>query len=251
MRIIFCGYSRASLECLYQLMGNYDIESPDVMIFTHDTSENGEFIKHLKVNNFKFTYENINNSYDLIREFNPDYLLSIYYRYIISTDILDIVNYKAMNLHPSLLPAYRGTKSSVWAILNNEKYTGVSFHYMDSGIDTGRIILKKEIIIKEGDTAYSLYHKLIGVFSSHFCKAFDLLITNYNGVEQKGHPSYYSRKLPYEGKMKINGLNLDDAWRFVRAMYFPPHEGAIFILKDGSEVEINSIESLHHYIGVL
>jgi len=219
------------------------------MVFTHDTSENEGFVKHLKINNIRLTYKNVNSSLDLIREFCPDCLLSIYYRYIVSVDILNIVNHKAMNLHPSLLPAYKGTKSSVWAILNNEKYTGVSFHYMDTGIDTGRIILQKKIAIKEEDTAYSLYHKLIGVFSSNFCQAYDLLMAGYNGVEQKGLSSYYSRKLPYEGKMEIKDLKFDDAWRFVRAMYFPPYKGAVFILKDGSNVEIDSIESLCHYLG--
>ena len=249
MRIIFCGYGRVALECLYQLIGNYDIKSSDIMVFTHDTSENEGFVKHLKINNIRLTYKNVNSSLDLIREFCPDCLLSIYYRYIVSVDILNIVNHKAMNLHPSLLPAYKGTKSSVWAILNNEKYTGVSFHYMDSSIDTGRIILKKKIIIRKEDTAYSLYHKLIGVFSSNFCKAFNLLIDNYDGMEQKGASSYYSRKLPYKGKMEIKDLNIEDACRFVRAMYFPPYTGAVFILKDGSKVEINSIKSLHHYMG--
>jgi len=248
MKIIFCGYGRAALECFYQLTGNYDIKLSDIMVFTHDTSENEEFVKHLKVNNIRLAYGNVNNSLDLIREFCPDYLLSVYYRYIVSIDILNIVNNKAMNLHPSLLPAYKGTKSSVWAILNNEKYTGVSFHYMDSSIDNGKLILQKEIIIKEEDTAYSLYHKLIGVFSSNFCKAFDLLMAGYNGVEQKGFSSYYSRKLPYEGKREIKDLSLEDAWRFVRAMYFPPYKGAIFILKDGSKVEINSIKDLHQYM---
>ena len=250
MRIIFCGYGRAALECLYQLTGNYDIKPSDIMVFTYDTSENEEFVNHLKVNNIRLTYDNVNSSLDLIREFCPDCVLSVYYRHILSIDILNIVNNKAMNLHPSLLPAYKGAKSSVWAILNNEKYTGVSFHYMDSGIDTGRIILQKEITIKEEDTAYSLYHKLIGVFSSNFCEAFDLLMADYNGMEQKGLSSYFSRKLPYGGEMEIKDLNLEDAWRFVRAMYFPPYKGAVFILKDGSKVEINSIESLHHYMRV-
>jgi len=249
MRIIFCGYGRAALECLYQLTGNYDIKPSDIMVFTYDTSENEEFVNHLKVNNIRLTYDNVNSSLDLIREFCPDCVLSVYYRHILSIDILNIVNNKAMNLHPSLLPAYKGAKSSVWAILNNEKYTGVSFHYMDSGIDTGRIILQKEITIKEEDTAYSLYHKLIGVFSSNFCEAFDLLMADYNGMEQKGLSSYFSRKLPYGGEMEIKDLNLEDAWRFVRAMYFPPYTGAVFILKDGSKVEINSIKSLHHYMG--
>ena len=248
MKIVFCGYGRAALECFYQLTGSYDVKSSDIMVFTHDTSENEEFVKHLKVNNIRLAYDNINNSLDLIREFHPDYLLSVYYRHIVSIDILNIVNHKAMNLHPSLLPAYKGTKSSVWAILNNEKYTGVSFHYMDSSIDTGRIILKKKITIRKEDTAYSLYHKLISVFSSNFCKAFNLLIDDYDGMEQKGASSYYSRKLPYNGEIKIKDLNIESACRFVRAMYFPPYKGAVFILKDGSKVEVNSIENLHHYI---
>ena len=50
--------------------------------------------------------------------------------------------------------------------------------------------------------------------------------------------------------MEVKGLNIEDAWRFVRAMYFPPYKGAVFILHDGSEVEINSIESLYHIMGV-
>ena len=248
MRIIFCGYGRAALECFYQLTGNYNVKLSDIIVFTHDSPENSEFVKHLEVNSIRITYDNINNSLDLIKEFCPNYLLSIYYRHIISIDILNIVNNKAMNLHPSLLPAYKGTKSSVWAILNNEKYTGVSFHYMDSSIDTGKIILQKKITIKEEDTAYSLYHKLIGVFSSNFCEAFDLLVSSYNGIEQKGLSSYYSRKLPCEGEIKIKDLSLEDARRFVRAMYFPPYKGAVFILKDESKVEVNSIKDLHKYM---
>ena len=49
--------------------------------------------------------------------------------------------------------------------------------------------------------------------------------------------------------MEIKDLNLEDAWRLGRAMSFPPYKGAVFILKDGSKVEINSIKSLHHYMG--
>ena len=49
-----------------------------------------------------------------------------------------------MNLHPSLLPKYKGSKSSVWALLNNEKQTGISFHLMTSDVDNGNIILQIE-----------------------------------------------------------------------------------------------------------
>ena len=57
-----------------------------------------------------------------------------------------------MNSHPSLLPLYRGVKSSVWAILNGEKYTGISYHFMNDNIDDGKLILKRYISAE--DTAF-------------------------------------------------------------------------------------------------
>ena len=250
MRLILCGYSRAGLECLYQLLSNYDVKPLDIMVFTHDHPENDEFVKHVKFNNIRLSYENVNNSLDLVYELRSDFLLSIYYQHIISADILKCFYNKAMNVHPSLLPAYKGTKSSVWAILNNETYTGVSFHHIRSDIDTGEIILQKSMKIGNEDTAYSLYHKLISLFSSNFCEAFDLLSAGYAGLEQVGLSSYFPRKLPFKGELEIKTVCIDDAKRFVRAMYFPPHKGAVFILEDGSKVEINSINQLREYMDI-
>ena len=248
MKIVFCGFSRAGLECLTQLLNNYDIMPTDILVFTHDLPGNNEFIKFVNHNNIRLSYENINNCPVLMDEFKSGYLLSIYYRHIISVDILKHFDNKAMNLHPSLLPAYRGTKSSVWAILNNETYTGISFHHIRAGIDTGEIILQKRIRIMDEDTAYSLYHKLISLFSSNFCNAFDSLMAGFVGFEQVGLSSYFPRKLPFGGELEIKTLSKDDALRFVRAMHFPPHKGAVFILEDGSKIEVSSVAELNRYM---
>ena len=247
MKIVFCGFGRAALECFYQLITNYDVNSKNITVFTHDLEGNEGLIKHLNNNEINYSFININDCYDQLTEFSPDYLISIYYRYIIKKNILEIVNYKAMNSHPSLLPAYRGTKSSVWAILNNEKETGITYHYINEKIDDGNIILQKKLKIKNDDTAYSLYHKLITLFSSNFCIAFDKLIKKDIGYQQVGASTYYKRQLPFNGIMSFENTTYNRAKLFVRAMYFPPFNGAVFINNNGEKIEINNINSLSDY----
>ena len=110
MKVLFCGYGRAALECLYQLIGHYGLKSADLLVFTHKEIQNDEFVDHLNHNGIKFLYSNINESIEIIKNFSADYLLSVYYKNVLSIDVLNIVNNKAMNLHLSLLPSYKGIK---------------------------------------------------------------------------------------------------------------------------------------------
>lgn len=68
---------------------------------------------------------------------------------------------KLYNIHFSFLPKYKGMYTSVLPILNNESYTGVTFHFIDKGIDTGPIIAQKKIEINFNDTARDIYLKNI------------------------------------------------------------------------------------------
>lgn len=247
MRVIYCGFGRAGLECFYRLVSCFKVDFSDVIVFTHDAAENTEFLAHLKNNNIKFYFESVNKCHEILNNFAPDVLLSVYYRYIITSNILQIVRYKAMNLHPSLLPAYRGTKSSVWSIINAEKYTGISFHYITESIDDGRLILQKKVKIAKNDTAYSLYHKLISIFVDNFPKALKKLLDGYVGIDQIGDISYYKRELPFGGCLVANQTTYKDAERFVRAMYFPPFKGAFFQLSDSKIVEVLNLADLKQY----
>lgn len=251
MKVIYCGFGRAGLECFYQLILNFNISFESIMVFTHDVKENEYFIEHLKNNKISFVFQNINLMEKEILEFSPNYIISVYYRYILNDNILKIVNYKAINLHPSLLPKYRGTKSSVWAIINNEKYTGISFHYMNKNIDDGHLLFQKKIEILPNDTAFSLYHKLISLSIKYFSKAFKLLLNNYKGYPQLGTKSYYKREIPFSGKFKFSEININDAKQFVKAMYFPPYNGAIFEKDTNEEIEIKDINELNKYKDLL
>lgn len=248
MKILYCGFARAGLECLNSLLLR-GVQAKDILVFTHDTEENGKFREFLDFSKIEYTFEPINRCAERVEEFKPDYLLSVYYRYIVSGQILEMVSGRAMNLHPSLLPKYRGTKSSVWALLQNERQTGISFHYMNEKIDDGRIILSKSIDILETDTAFSLYHKLISLFVANFSAAFERLVDGFTGIEQVGSPSYFKRELPFGGKRRLSEISYDEATRFVRAMYFPPFKGALFILPNNEVVEISDVRDLDAFKG--
>jgi methionyl-tRNA formyltransferase len=247
MKIVYCGFGRAGLECFYQLVNSLNIEMCNVMVFTHDVEENREFITHLKNNNIVYFFDSINNRYEDLIGFKPYLLLSVYYRFIIKSEVLKLVNYRAMNLHPSILPAYRGTKSSVWTLINDEKETGISFHYITEVVDDGKIILQEKIDILETDTAYSLYNKLISLFVKNFPEALSRLINNDEGETQKGKVTYYKRELPFNGEKDFSTTTYEEAKRFVKAMYFPPYKGAFFSSIDHEKVEIRTVQELDSY----
>lgn len=75
--------------------------------------------------------------------------------------VWEMPEYGTFNLHASLLPQYRGAAPINWAIINREETTGVTTFFIDEKIDTGAIIMKKEIKIAEGETAGSLHDKLM------------------------------------------------------------------------------------------
>lgn len=247
MKVVFCGFGRAGKECLMQLLLHAQIEASNILVYTHDTEENKDFVSFLHNLNITFKVSHINKDTAAIDHFKPDFLLSVYYRYIISDEILAKVSFRAMNLHPSLLPDYRGCFSSVWAILNGEKRTGVSFHYITSEIDGGNIILQKELPISKGDTAYSLYHKLISLFVQYFLEACNLLFSGNSGLKQleTGRRRYYSRELPFNGMLKASETEYDLAVRFFKAMYFPPFPNAVFEFEDLGSIEIKDIQQLN------
>ena len=247
MKIIICGYGRAALECVNQLLLHNEIEPKELLVFTHNEKNNECLTNYLDVQRVDYCFESINNCKEHVKDFEPSLLISIYYKFIIKKYILEICLFKAMNLHPSLLPAYRGTKSSVWAILNKEIYTGITFHYINEKIDDGNIILQKKIKIQGNDTAYSLYHKLISCFIFHFQDAFEKLVSGFSGSKQEGRVTFYKRKLPHNGFLRCNKVTYGYAQLFVRAMYFPPHKPARFEDVDGNIFEVSSIKELTKY----
>ncbi len=97
---------------------------------------------------------------DLLSETAPDIIVVVAYGKILPKYILDYPKFGCVNLHGSLLPKYRGSAPIQHAVLNGDKVSGVTTMLMNEGMDTGDILLKKEVEILPEDTSESLFDKL-------------------------------------------------------------------------------------------
>lgn len=96
----------------------------------------------------------------LIQSQAPDVIVVTAYGKILPKSVLDIPRYGCINVHASLLPAYRGAAPIQWSVINGEQVTGVTTMYMAPGIDTGDMIIKKETPIAPDETAGELHDRL-------------------------------------------------------------------------------------------
>ncbi|NTV89139.1 MAG: methionyl-tRNA formyltransferase [Clostridiales bacterium] len=97
---------------------------------------------------------------DSIKAFEPDLIVTIAYGRILPKNILDIPRLGCINVHGSLLPKYRGAAPIQWAIINGESFSGITTMYMDEGMDTGDMLLRREVPITENMTYQELYETL-------------------------------------------------------------------------------------------
>lgn len=97
---------------------------------------------------------------EVLRGLKPDVMVVAAFGQIISKEILEMPKYGCINVHASLLPAYRGAAPIQWAVINGDKESGVTIMQMDEGIDTGDMIEKVVVPIVEDETGGSLFDKL-------------------------------------------------------------------------------------------
>ena len=98
-----------------------------------------------------------------LREYPADLFVIAAFGQILSEEILNMPRFGCINIHASLLPAYRGAAPIQWVILNGEKKTGVTIMQMEKGLDTGDMLLKAEVNIDPGETGESLHDKLMEI----------------------------------------------------------------------------------------
>ena len=80
---------------------------------------------------------------------------------ILSKKFLKSFSGKVINIHPSLLPKYKGLNTHERVIKNNEKYSGCTVHYVNEKLDSGKIIMQKRVKILKNDTIYSLKKRIL------------------------------------------------------------------------------------------
>jgi methionyl-tRNA formyltransferase len=113
---------------------------------------------------------------DAIAALAPDFIVTIAFGQILPTRVLKIPKGGVVNVHASLLPAYRGANPIQWAILDGQSETGLTTMLSDEGIDTGDMLLKRSLPIEIDDTTGSLSDKLAQI-------AGDVLLETLAGLE--------------------------------------------------------------------
>jgi len=97
---------------------------------------------------------------DAARRAAPDLILSVWYRRLLGPDLLALPRIAALNLHGSLLPAYRGRAPLNWVLVNGEPRTGVTLHHMTAEADAGDVVAQRGLAIEPDDTAFTLYERM-------------------------------------------------------------------------------------------
>ncbi len=95
-----------------------------------------------------------------LKALNPDIMVTCAFGQILSSEILNIPKYGVINIHASLLPKYRGSAPIQYSVINGDKTTGITIMQTDVGVDTGDILMQKEIEIFPDETAGELFDRL-------------------------------------------------------------------------------------------
>jgi len=165
MRSVLFAYSDVGYVCLDVLL---ELGAEVAAVFTHD-DDPGEEIWFRSVRRLAeqhrlpvFTPERLDGGDWIarLRAWQPDFIFSFYYRRLLPVAVLESARRGALNLHGSLLPHYRGRCPANWVLINGERETGVTLHYMVAKADAGDIVAQRRVAIADDDTAYSLHGKL-------------------------------------------------------------------------------------------
>ncbi|MEW6528072.1 MAG: methionyl-tRNA formyltransferase [Spirochaetota bacterium] len=110
---------------------------------------------------------------ETLRKFNCDIFVVVAYGKLIPRSIFSIPPLQTINLHPSLLPKYRGAAPIEWALYNGEQQTGVTVQRINEELDAGDIVLQSTVTIAPNETAGELYEKILPLAADMLVKAID------------------------------------------------------------------------------
>lgn len=145
---------------------------------------------------------NSDKAINIMSEQNIDLILVASFTEIIKENIINnIPNKSIINFHPSLLPKYRGPSPVRWVLINGEKYTGVTVHFLTKEIDAGDIILQEKIKIYDKDDCGSLLRKVANLSGKMANKIIQIFLDNdYSKIIKQdiNLGTYYGKPVGYD-----------------------------------------------------
>ena len=205
-RVIVIGYGAVTgevLKLVHEKSIDYKYSVEYIEYEVHDFNTAKKYCLEKDVQMTTITDKNeVTEYFDKISE--KTLILSASNNYLIPKDILDKEYITAVNFHNALLPKFPGRNAPSWVIYEGEKKTGITWHFVTSRVDAGRIIIQKEIEIEEDIKAYELAGKLMTLAFEAFCEVYEgILLEKIEGSLQeveKNRKMYLSKDVPVESQ---------------------------------------------------
>ena len=207
-RILFFGYSEVGHDCLDLLLARGDHVTA---LVTHEDNPQEKIwfktpaVAAREKNIPVLTPASVNTPewMERIALLAPDLILSVYYRNMISPQILALPRLGAFNLHGSLLPKYRGRAPINWAVLHGEPRIGMTLHRMVKRADAGAIVDQEGVDLGARDTAEQAFRKVLPCARAVLARQIDALLAG-NAPEtpqDETQATYFGGRKPEDGRV--------------------------------------------------
>lgn len=228
MNILFMGGHELGAKTLEHLINN-NVNVVGVVVSKNDNDWYrgvDEVADKFNLNIYEEKNINDQNFLNKIKSLNLDLIVCVNFDQILKKDIINLPNIGCINTHASLLPKYRGRAPLNWAMINGEKYSGVTVHFIDEGIDTGDIILQEKIKIDEDDYICDLLNKVKNIYPKIVLDSIKFLeCNNLNLIKPDLSKGFYvNKRTKDDGKIDFSKPS-KDILNFIKAIS-KPYPGA-------------------------
>ena len=204
------------------------------------------YIKSYKLPEIQASSINTEDFKKKIIKLNPDIMLIGSWGEKISKEIYDIPKIATINAHPSLLPKYRGPNPYFWVLRNQEEFTGITFHLVDSDFDTGAILAQEEIKIYQSDTGKTLKERTVLTARGVVCELLkdlseDIIIPL---TQSEDKSTYYSHpsdlELDFKKSAKENFALIRATYPWNEAYFYNDNTCLVAKLRNSEVLENNT-----------
>ena len=227
MKLIFCGTPQFAVPTLERLIAEkHDIEL--VITNPDEPSGRGHEVKPSAVKQaamkaglevFQPPKLKEESTVQFLSNFRVDFLVIVAYGHIVPRWILGLPAHGCVNLHASLLPKYRGAAPIQWAIIRGESVTGVTTMMIDEGLDTGDVLLKREVSIQDEDTTETLSERLSAVGADLMVETLPKLIRAEIQPQSQNHAQATFAPILKKDDGRIDWLlRAEEIWGRVRGL---------------------------------
>lgn len=167
--ILMSGWGRSAVKTL-ELMDEGRMKGHTIQLIVYENEVNGVQelaaklrvkMVHLPKSSFGSAVEYYKELYNILKHEEIDYIFLLGYKHIIREPFLGFYENRIVNIHPSILPSFRGKRAIQQALEYGVKVTGITTHFIDAELDRGTIICQRPVLIRKDETFEELDQRFV------------------------------------------------------------------------------------------